>query len=594
MCGIVACLRENDAVDFLLDGLGRLEYRGYDSAGIAVREAAAPQLFVRRAVGRVDALRAGLASDRPGASGLGVGHTRWATHGAVTETNAHPHHDCAGDVAVVHNGIIENAAELRAELEAVGHRFRSDVDSEVIPHLVEAARDRGLDLATAVRAALTRLEGSWAIAVIAGTSDRLVVAANRSPLAVGSGPGGHVVASDVAALLAYADEIRVLEDGDVVELNGFVSWTDATGSPMPARAPLALQWSLADAELDGFADFMEKEITEQPAAVERQLELLVPSVAGGSLLVEAGLPEFDRVRLVGCGTSLHAATVTARVLGLVGGFPTELVVASEHAGLVDEPATLTLAFSQSGETADVLAALRNAAGPVLAVTNTLHSTLARRADAVLPCMAGPEIGVAATKTFTSQVVTGSLFALAAASRAGRLAPADLSALLGMLTGLPERLRRAHEYAGPLAQVVAALVADAEGFVFVSRAGGMPYASEAALKLQELSYRWAVAYPAGELKHGPIALIGKGTPVVAVQGGAAAKLQANLAEMRARGAFLVTAGSEDASLPAPVVADAPWGPLEAIVPLQHLARAVALGLGCDVDKPRNLAKSVTVE
>jgi glutamine---fructose-6-phosphate transaminase (isomerizing) len=594
MCGIVACHRSSEAIDFLLTGLGRLEYRGYDSAGVALADRSSGALHLRRVVGRVESLRQRVAGETvPPGSGLGIGHTRWATHGAVTEANAHPHHDCEGDVAVVHNGIIENAEELRAKLEMRGHRFASDVDSEVIAHLIEDACTQGNNLAVAVRTATNQLEGSWALAVLARGSDRLVIAANRSPLVLAKADDGWYAASDVGALLERSREIRVLADGDVVEVNHVSSWTDAGGRPVPPRPILRADWTVSDVELGPFRDFMGKEIHEQPTVAARLLDHLLPLAADGELWRRLELPSFERVRLVACGTSLHAAAITARVLRSVGRFPTELVVASEHEEAL-EPDALTLAFSQSGETADMLAAVRRYGGPVLAITNTPHSSLARLADAMIDCMAGPEIGVAASKTFTAQVLAGAVIAIGAARAAGRVSKVDTQSLLGTLAGMPDRLERAHHLSAPIAQVVAELVAEASGFLLVSRGSGLPYAAEGALKLKELTYRWAEAYPAGELKHGPIALLDRGTPVFVLEGGDAAKLEANVAEMRARGARVLRIGwGEEGMFPVACV-PGPWGPLEAVIALQHVARALAIRLGRDVDKPRNLAKSVTVE
>jgi glucosamine--fructose-6-phosphate aminotransferase (isomerizing) len=595
MCGIVACHGTGEAMDFLLTGLQRLEYRGYDSAGVAVADPSSGSLYLRRVVGRVETLRQKvIGHTRPPWSGLGIGHTRWATHGAVTETNAHPHHDCEGDVAVVHNGIVENAVELRAELELRGHRFASEVDTEVIAHLIEEARSQGKDLAAATRAATGQLAGSWALAVLARGCDRLVVAANRSPLVLAKADDGWYVASDVGALLERSREIRVLADGDIVEVNHALCWTDASGRPVPPRPTLQSGWTVSDVELGPFRDFMEKEIGEQPTAAARLLDHLLPLAASGELWCQLRLPPFARVRLVACGTSLHAAATTARVLRSVGRFPTELVVASEHEEAL-ESGTLTLAFSQSGETADVLGAVTRCGGPVLAITNTPHSSLARLADAMIDCMAGPETGVAASKTFTAQVLAGAVVAVAAASAAGRVGEEDVQQLLGLLADLPSRLRRAHELSDPIAGVVAELVAEAPGFLLVSRGAGLPYAAEGALKLKELTYRWAEAYPAGELKHGPIALLERGTPVFVIQGGDAVKLESNVAEMRTRGAqILRVGGTKDGIFPLDCVPGVPWGPLEAVIALQHVARALAIRLRRDVDKPRNLAKSVTVE
>jgi glutamine---fructose-6-phosphate transaminase (isomerizing) len=598
VCGIVACRRDQKALDFLLSGLQRLEYRGYDSAGVAVVPETGGLPWVHRAVGRTADLVAGL--DRiadPAVGGIGIGHTRWATHGEVSERNAHPHRDCTGKIALVHNGIIENAERLRRDLAGRGHTLVSDVDTEVVAHLVEEAYREHGDLAAAVHAAVDRLEGSWALAVVAEGTDRVVVACHRSPLAVADGPHGTYAASDVAALLGWADRVHVLGDGDVVELNGSLRWTDARGRSLRSPAPIATPWQATDAEIGAYQDFMEKEITEQPAMAARLLDTLLPDVRSGVLLDRLEIPAFERVRFVACGTSLHAAWVTARVVRVVAGLPTELVVASEHEDQqVPERGTLTVAFSQSGETADVLAALRSPSGPVLAVVNAPHSSLARSADALLDCMAGPEIGVAATKTFTNQVLAGVAFALASGHRTGRLDPDALESLLARLRETPQRLEATNLAAAPVAEVVSTLLAEAPGFLFVSRGSGLPYAAEGALKLKEITYRWAESCPAGELKHGPIALIDKSTPVVVVAGGTPAKLEANLAEIQARGGRLVRVGAEPrATFPLPELGnEPPWGPLESVVALQHLARSLAVHLGRDVDKPRNLAKSVTVE
>jgi glucosamine--fructose-6-phosphate aminotransferase (isomerizing) len=598
VCGIVACRRDRPALDFLISGLRRLEYRGYDSAGVAVVPDAGGLPWVHRAVGRTADLVAGLDGVADSAAGgIGIGHTRWATHGEVNERNAHPHRDCTGRIALVHNGIIENAERLRRDLANRGHTFGSDVDTEVVAHLVEEAYREDGDLAAAIHGAVGRLEGSWALAVVAEGTDRVVVACHRSPLAVAYGPHGSYAASDIAALLGWADRVHVLGDGDVVELNGGLRWTDARGRSLPPPAAIATPWQAADAEVGAYQDFMEKEIAEQPAVAARLLDTLLPDVRSGVLLNRLGVPAFERVRFVACGTSMHAAAVTARVVRVVAGLPTELVIASEHEEQqVPERGTLTVAFSQSGETADVLAALRSSSGPVLAVVNAPHSSLARSADAVLDCMAGPEIGVAATKTFTNQVLAGVAFALAGACRAGRLHHDALESLLALLSGTPRRLEQANLAAAPVAEVVSALLGDAPGFLFVSRGSGLPYAAEGALKLKEITYRWAESCPAGELKHGPIALIERSTPVVVVDGGTPTKLEANVAEINARGGRLVRVGRDPrATFPLPGPRDeAPWGPLESVVALQHLARSLAVRLGRDVDKPRNLAKSVTVE
>ena len=598
MCGIVACRGAERAADFLAGALRRLEYRGYDSAGIAVTGDGHAGLTVVRAVGRVASLQERIAAAAPSPDlGRGIGHTRWATHGSVSESNAHPHRDCHGAIAVVHNGIIDNADELKTELQARGHLFTSDVDSEVVAHLVEELYGQTGSLVSAVLAATPRLRGTWGLAVTAATSRDIVLSSYRSPLVVGSGPDGHVAASDVTALIGTVNAVSVLRDGDVVVLGDTVSWLDATGREVPPRESVRLQWADEDVERGAYDDFMEKEIAEQPAVVARLLGRLLPEVAGGTLWSRLDLPAPDRLRFVACGSSLHAAQVVARTFGVLSGLPAETVVASEYDELVPgAPAegVLTVAISQSGETSDVLAALEDVRGPVLAITNRPRSSLARRSDAVLESSAGPEIGVAATKTFTTQVVAGAALAIAHAAAMGAL-DARAVAQHGLRLGaLPGRLETVHTTAFPVAVALAEELAEARSFFFVSRGAGLPYAAEGALKLKEITYRNAEAIPAGEFKHGPIALIEQGTPVLLLESGNAARLAGAAAELASRGARVIRVGSSgDDTFPVLSGPAAAWGPLESVVAFQHLARCVAVVLGRDADKPRNLAKSVTV-
>ncbi|WNB86356.1 glutamine--fructose-6-phosphate transaminase (isomerizing) [Cellulomonas sp. ATA003] len=594
MCGIVACRRGDRAQDFLLPALRRLEYRGYDSAGVTVTSPGRATPLTVRSVGRLCALTSRVMDDGlPDDCGTGIGHTRWATHGRVSEENAHPHVDCAGSVAVVHNGIIDNADELRARLERRGHAFRSQVDTEVVAHLVEEGLSRGVRLVDAVQAAVADLRGTWALAVTGAGTGTVVLACRRSPLVVGSSDDGHFAASDVAALVGTVAHVHAMEDGDVVELDDTMHWYDATGAEIPARAAVTVDWAAEDAEMGVFQDFMEKEISEQPAAAARLLNRVLPGVDGGALWSDLALPEVRAVEFVACGSSLYASAAAARVFRTVSGLPTSLVTASEHEAS-PPPGTLTVAVSQSGETADVLSAVDAVDGPVLAITNNPYSTLSRQADAVVDCSAGPEIGVAATKTFTAQVLTGSALALAHAA-ATRSAPvAEIRRHVAALRAMPDRLEHAHLTAFPIADALAGEIAAAAGWFFVSRGAGLPYAAEGALKLKEITYRWADAIAAGELKHGPIALIEEGTPVVVIESGAPARLASAAAEMSARGGRIIRIGSRpDSAFPVLATGDHPWGPLESVVALQHLARSLAIALGRDADKPRNLAKSVTV-
>ncbi|KQO60246.1 glutamine--fructose-6-phosphate transaminase (isomerizing) [Curtobacterium sp. Leaf261] len=616
MCGIIAARVSDPVAPYLLAGLERLEYRGYDSAGVAIRTVG-HRVGTIRSTERVADLRPRVdAWDIEPLTGVGIGHTRWATHGSVCETNAHPHTDCAGRIAVVHNGIVENASTLRGTLEDQGHVFRSDVDSEVIVHLVERALGADQDLLLAVRIATAQLEGSWAIVVLDAETGRMVVAAERSPLVVARTGRGDFVASDVGAIAEWADTFVPLRDGDVVELGDSWAWTSggvAVTTPLAQPSPFAA----AALELGDHPDHMAKEIGEQPEVVARILDRTASGAVDGSMWTGLGLPGFHRVAVVACGTSLNAGSVIASALRGLGGVPTDMVVASEVDQAVLVPGTLVVAISQSGETADVLRALDRLDGgfPVLALTNNLHSSLARRADAVLDCHAGPEIGVAATKTFVAQVVVGVSVVIAALVASGRVDRSRARALVGDMQRLPGLIEQSLIASRDRIPLLVSSLVEAEGFLFLGRGPGLPFAAEGALKLKELSYRWAEAYPAGELKHGPLALVTDGTPVVVVDNGEP-RLAANIAEVRARGGFVITIGGTDADVPAigrdagrlrargadrlaaETLVDghgmAAWGPLEAVVPLQMLARELAVGLGCDVDKPRNLAKSVTVE
>lgn len=595
MCGIIACRTNRPAADYLRVGLRRLEYRGYDSVGVALQTEAGTVARLRT-TSRISALESLLDEwSGPTFDGVGIGHTRWATHGAVTETNAHPHSDCGGRLSLVHNGIIENATQLRTELSAAGHRFTSTVDSEVLCHLIEDERSNGADLTCAVQNALAKARGSWALAVLEHGTGRIAVAASGSPLVVANTSHGDFATSDVAAIADWADEFRVLEDGDVVELSVDGRWTRAgiLSAPPPAtRCTLRNR----DVELDGYTDFMAKEIDEQPEAVARVLDSMAGRIATGALWRDFGLPSFERLRVIGCGTSLNAGTVIGNLARDLGGIPMATTVASEAAMEVFDAGQLWLAISQSGETADVLRAVESPAvseSSLVALTNSGHSTLARLADAVVGCAAGPEIGVAATKTFVCQVVSGSALMISALVAMRRISAASASRLVDDLRRLPEQLDAATVTAKSVVPPIAEELATAGGFLFIARGLGLPYASEGALKLKELTYRWAEHYPAGELKHGPLALVGNGTPVIVVSTGDP-KIESSIAEIQARGGHVISIGSAGSTVAVTDGPNAPWGPITATVALQILARTMALTLGRDVDKPRNLAKSVTVE
>ncbi|WAC69106.1 glutamine--fructose-6-phosphate transaminase (isomerizing) [Microbacterium sp. SL75] len=603
MCGITAYRGPSSAASRARSALERLEYRGYDSAGIAARHLDGTTLHVRTLDG-VASLTDAVHSDESGtdATTAAIGHTRWATHGEVSRRNAHPIEDCSGRLFVVHNGIVDNADLLRAHLVAGGHRFATDVDTEVIVHLVEQALRPGVGLGDALADAARHLEGSWAVVALDARTGALAGTAHGSPLIFAEGEEGVYFASDVGAITPVVEAFRVLEDDDVVEVDAEgMRWHRSGGScrprglwPVPQTAYLASKGR--------HRDHMGNEIDEQPAVARRVLEVLTPGIADGLLWRGMGLApldEIDRVTVLGCGTSLHAGRAVAQVFSRLGGLPTRTLVASEAAHEVWEPRTLVIALSQSGETADVLRALDGlpeGVATVLALTNNPSSTLARRADATLDCLAGPEIGVAATKTFIAQVLTGACLALSGLSVSSRTDAIAFESDLRAMAATPDALSAALDtWREPAAKMAGEFV-DAPGFLFLGRGSGLVYAAEGALKLKELSYRWAEHQPAGELKHGPLALVDTGTPVFVVDNGDP-RLDVDIAEILARGGRVLRVGERVLNvggLPMHLPRTGPsWGPLETVVPLQMFARELALRLRRDVDKPRNLAKSVTV-
>ncbi len=606
MCGIVGCVGELDAQPFLLKGLAALEYRGYDSAGLAV---VGPdgRLGLLKRKGRVAGL-AEAAEARPMPSTCGIAHTRWATHGAPSERNAHPFIDCTGTITLVHNGIIENFAALRAELSAAGHTFASDTDSEAAVHLVEEYYDG--DLLAAVTSALPRLEGAYALVVASSEHpDELVCARRGSPLVVAATPQGCFAASDLTALLAQTRDIVALENGQVAHLHrdGSLEVYGPDGERVEPEV-LHVDWDVSSATLGGHADFMEKEIDEQPEVAARLL-------AGRLGLGKDPLPELpedvvadaSRIIVVACGTSYHAGLFAKGIVESWARVPVEVDTASEfnYRDAVVGEGDLCVVVTQSGETADTLTAARKAraAGArIFAVTNVVGSTAAREADYTLYLQAGPEVSVASTKAYTAQLVAMALLALKVATARGG-EPEFLLARASELAGLPALLSEVLSRAGS-AQKAAPVFEGATSALFLGRGLNSATASEGALKLKEISYLHAESYAAGEMKHGPIALLQPGFPVVVVvpDDQVRAKTVSNIAEIRARGASVVAVATEgDAEVAA--VSDAvmwlphcpSWlTPAVSVLYLQMLAREVALARGCDVDKPRNLAKSVTTE
>ncbi|MEX5608251.1 glutamine--fructose-6-phosphate transaminase (isomerizing) [Pseudomonas protegens] len=610
MCGIVGAVAERNITAILLEGLKRLEYRGYDSAGVAVYTNAGKLERMRRP-GKVSELEQALASE-PLVGRLGIAHTRWATHGAPCERNAHPHF--SGDLAIVHNGIIENHEALRAQLGAQGYEFTSDTDTEVIAHLLNhKLKDLG-DLTKALKATVKELHGAYGLAVISASQpDRLVAARSGSPLVIGLGLGENFLASDQLALRQVTDRFMYLEEGDIAEIRrDSVQIWDINGKAVEREAVQYRDGAEA-AEKGEFRHFMLKEIHEQPSVVQRTLE---GRLSANQVLVQAFGPQaaelFAKVRnvqIVACGTSYHAGMVARYWLEELAGIPCQVEVASEfrYRKVVVQPDTLFVTISQSGETADTLAALRNAKElgflASLAICNVGISSLVRESDLTLLTQAGREIGVASTKAFTTQLVGLLLLTLSLGQVRGTLAAGVEAELVEELRRLPIRLGEALAMDG-VVEKTAELFADKHHTLFLGRGAQYPVAMEGSLKLKEISYIHAEAYPAGELKHGPLALVDNDMPVVTVapNNELLEKLKSNLQEVRARGGELIVFADEQAGMTngegthviqMPHIHDI-LSPILYTIPLQLLSYYVAVLKGTDVDQPRNLAKSVTVE
>ncbi len=613
MCGIIGVVGDADPLTTLLAGLTRLEYRGYDSAGVAlVRPGEMWRARTAEGTESVSALKLACA-DAPTDARSGIGHTRWATHGAPEAVNAHPHVDCSGTVAIIHNGIIENHRELADDLRARGHVFTSVTDSEVLAHLVEEGRRAGLELLEALRATIQAVRGAFAVAVMDATEPDVIVAARRvSPLVVGVAPGVTYLASDVPAILDRARVFYAVNDDEIVRLapEGFRA-VDLDGAPVRLRQ-LSIDWDLETAEKGGHDDFMIKEILEEPGAVRATLldrRRLDGTIAFDEMRVDDDeLRAVRRVVLVAAGTSHHAAQVAKYAIERWARLSVEVDIASEYRyrDPIVEIGTLVIGVSQSGETIDTIQAVREAHGRgarVVAVTNVVDSSLAREADAVVYTRAGLEISVASTKAFVAQVAALELLALRLAQLRGTLEPDEVDALVRGLGALPALVERTLARRAQVEEVATALVG-ARDFFFLGRHVGFPTALEGALKFKEITYRHAEGYPAGELKHGPLALIEPGVVVVAIATDPTLreKLLSNLAEVKARGATVVAIVSDDDEVTEAVadylvrvpVTEPMFTPVVDVIPLQLLAYATARLLGRNVDRPRNLAKTVTVE
>ena len=610
MCGIVGYVGPDQALPIVIEGLRRLEYRGYDSAGVAVID---DGLTVVKRSGKLGELESELQLHGAPPGSVGMGHTRWATHGAPTDRNAHPHLDCTGRVAVIHNGIIENFQSLQARLEKAGHTMTSETDTECVAHLIEEKLAGGArSLPDAVRAAVRELEGAYSLVVCAQDEpDVLVGVKVSSPLVVGLGEGETLLASDIPAVLDRTATVIPLEEGQVVEVRREgVTFTDFEGAVLHPE-PITVDWDVTQAQKSGFDDFMLKEIHEQPAAIR---DTLAGRVIDGRLTLDElrisddVLREVTKVFVVACGTAFHSGLVAKYAIEHWTRLPVEIEIASEfrYRDPVLGPDTLTLAVSQSGETIDTLEAARHArrqGSQVIAVTNTVGSSLAREADGVLYTHAGPEICVAATKTFATQMVSQYLVALYLAQVRGTMFPEEIGEVLDRMDELPAAVQRAIALDGRCRELAAELQ-DAPTWLFIGRHTGYPAAMEGALKLKELSYLHAEGFAAGELKHGPIALIEEGVPVVAVATTCHVypKMLSNIQEVRARGARVIAVATEGDDRIGSIVDDVLFvpetpellAPVTVTVPLQLLAYHVAKLRGCDVDQPRNLAKSVTVE
>ncbi|HEY3332799.1 MAG TPA: glutamine--fructose-6-phosphate transaminase (isomerizing) [Capsulimonadaceae bacterium] len=614
MCGIAGYVGPRDrSVTVVLENLKRLEYRGYDSAGVAVATPGEVKLLKRQ--GKLGNLTSAL-GDLGAAKGTVIAHTRWATHGRPSDANAHPHTDCSGNIALIHNGIIENYLELKEELLADGHVFASDTDTEVLVHLIEREHVRTGDMETAVRAALRLVTGAYAICVVSAHEPGTIYAAKTaSPLIIGLGDGENFLASDIPAIMRYTRRVYVLEDGDFAKLTADgVTLTTLDGAPL-VRNEFAVTWDVHTAEKGGYEHFMLKEIHEQPQTIRDTLRGRISDtgqiVFPDFKISNAKLKSFNRIVVVACGTAYHAGMVGKNFYEHLLRRPVEVQVASEFRysdPLVDSK-TLAIIISQSGETADTLAALREAkakGATTLAIVNVVGSSIAREADDVLYTYAGPEICVASTKAYVTQLVALYLFGLYVAQKENKLSADIVAAYVEDLLAIPDQLARVLDDTAAIEQIAARLAHTSSCFFFLGRGFDYAVAMEAALKMKEISYIHAEAYPAGELKHGPLALVEPGVTVVclATQSALYDKMLSNVKEVKARDGIAIALVKEndqgldersvDAVLTIPATKHDVLMPIIAIVPLQLLAYYIARDLDREIDQPRNLAKSVTVE
>ncbi|HMH49014.1 MAG TPA: glutamine--fructose-6-phosphate transaminase (isomerizing) [Candidatus Acidoferrum sp.] len=613
MCGIVGYVGDKSAVGIIVEGLKRLEYRGYDSAGVAILGADGT-LQVRRAAGRLKMLETAL-RDRPLTGSIGIGHTRWATHGRPSEENAHPHTDCTGGLVVVHNGILENYLEIKERLAAEGHTFRSETDTEVLAHLIEHHLKIVGRLDHAVKRALAEVRGSYAVGVVASAApDRLIAAKHGAgSVVVGLGRGEMFIASDIPAILSHTRDVVILEDGEVAVVTAAgVELSTLDGEPVQ-REPVRILWDPIMAEKGGYRHFMLKEIYEQPRAITDTFRGRIAPETGSIVLPDVSLDPatvraIQRVTFVACGTAWHASMLGRSMVERLAGLPAEVDLASEfrYRDAIVGPETLVVAVSQSGETADTLGAVKAArlkGCPILAITNVVGSALAREATGTLYMHAGPEIGVASTKAFSTMIVATYLLGLWLGRQREAVTAEDVRKRIRDLVEIPRLVEQTLELDGRVAELARHL-SGATDFLYLGRGLQYPIALEGALKLKEISYIHAEGYAGGEMKHGPIALITDGLPVVAVapRDGSYERMLGNVEEVRAREGLVIAvvqSGDRAVASKATHVLEVPpcadlLAPLLTVIPLQLLAYHIAVRRGCDVDQPRNLAKSVTVE
>jgi glucosamine--fructose-6-phosphate aminotransferase (isomerizing) len=601
MCGIVGYTGNNSAVTPVIEGLRRLEYRGYDSAGIAIPTQVGQPLFIKKRSGKLKNLEEALGKTPTTSSG--IGHTRWATHGGPTDTNAHPHLDNEGNLALIHNGIIENYEQLRSELEKRGHKFKSETDTESVVHLLsEARKENNGDLAAAMRQVCKQLKGSFTLLAIHSDNPTHIVGARRnSPLVVGLGTNENFLASDVAAFISHTKRALELGQDQVVEITpNSVVVTNLDGAVVQGKE-FEISWDTSAAERGGFSHFMLKEIYEQPKAIS---DTLIGRLSGLDLKIK--FKKIDKIVIIACGTAFNAGLVGKYAIEKWGNIPVDVELASEYR--YREPSlnekTLVIPISQSGETMDTLMALRYAkskGAKILSVCNTNGSTIARESDSVLYTHAGPEIAVASTKAFATQLVAMYLIGLEIGRKLNSLTKKEIEVICEELSQLPARVEQILETVEPLRETTRKFKS-AESILFLGRHVGYPTALEGALKLKELAYMHAEGFAGGELKHGPIALIDKGTPVIAIMPSQdsvlAEKMSSNIQEVKARGAVVIVISEYEFSgadhlIRIPKVTQL-MQPVLAVVPLQVIAYEMAVVRGNDVDQPRNLAKSVTVE